>query len=242
MTYFKNGSFSQVTLLGVVEEAETFTSKKDNQTYTSVFLTTTESYTKDDERKKLVSSVRVYVKDVIDIKDGAVVLVQGEVGVSPVPFKAETKYPVEQIVVTNASLQKVADVADASFSGLNSFKVIGHLGRDPKEISAGKGGCSFSVAVSIKDGDTIWVPVLFWGARGTKLSGILNKGDHVLLSGRGAISVKKVGDEEKKVLSLYGTDVNILVKKPKEEETQEEKTEESSEQTTISDESTEIPF
>lgn len=241
MTYFKNGSFSQVTLLGVVEEVKSFTSKKDNQTYTSVSLTTSESYIKEGEQKKLVSSVHVYVKGDVSLKTGTVVLVQGEVGVSPVSFKTETKYPVEQIVVTNASVQKVADVADASFSGLNSFKVIGRLGREPKEISAGKGGCSFSAAVSIKDGDTIWVPVLFWGTRGTKLAGILNKGDLVLLSGRGALGVKKVGDEEKKVLSLYGTDVNILVRKPK-EESQQESSEETPEQTTIQDDSTEIPF
>ena len=212
--YYKYGSFSFASVLGTVKDAKTFLSKKDSKQYTALTVTTSEKYkTKEGEEKSSVSEVKAFVEGTLALVAGNVVLVEGDVGTANVAFKTESKYPVTQAVITNARVQKIADVASPEFSGLNSFEMIGRVGRDPREIKSKTGGSEFCIAVSPKDMETQWIPVLFWGARGKKLVEIAHKGDLVRISARGALATKKVQDEEKKVLSLFGTDLQILKKK-----------------------------
>lgn len=242
MTYYKSGSFTRATILGTVKEVKTFSSKKDGKEYTALVVTTEEKYkTKEGEDKTLTSEVKVFLSGKTEVKPSSVVLVEGDVCTAKVPFKTELKYPVEQAVVSDATVQVVSEVAGASFSGLNSFELIGRIGRQPREIKGGK-GCDFSLAISPKNKETLWVPISFWGQRGMKLLTILNKGDLVRIVAKASLSSKKVGDEEKKVMSLYGSDVQILARNPKNEESSAGSSEGESEQTQISDEPEEIPF
>ena len=240
--YFKTGSFSAVTLLGVVKESKPFVSKKDGKTYTSLVVTTSEKYTtKEGEEKSLISEVRVYAEGTQSFTVGNVVLVGGEIGTSKVPFKSELKYPIEQIVVLNAQVKKVSESADSAFTGQNIIEVIGRVGREPREFKNGK-GCDFVVAVSPKDMDTIWVPISFWGARGTKLQSIVNKGDLVRITGRASLGLKKVGQEEKQVLTLFGTELQFLAKKKNEATDSPSESSDTIEQTSIEDEVEDAPF
>ena len=212
--YYRTGSFSFASVLGTVKDAKTFLSKKDSKNYTALTVVTSEKYkTKEGEEKTSVSEVKAFVEGSLALVAGNVVLVEGDVGTANVAFKTESKYPVTQVVITNARVQKIADVASPEFSGLNSFEMIGRVGRDPREIKSKTGGAEFCIAVSPKDMETQWIPVLFWGARGKKLVEIAHKGDLVRISARGALATKKVQEEEKKVLSLFGTDLQILKKK-----------------------------
>lgn len=241
--YYKTGSFTAVSLLGIVKESKSFVAKKDGKQYTSLTVTTSETYkTKEGEEKSTVSEVRVFSEGLQNFTVGNVVLVGGGVGTATVKFKAERKYPVEQIVVLDAHVVKVADTADAAFTGLNCFEVIGRVGREPREIGQGK-GCDFVVAISPKDRDTIWVPIVFWGQRGTKLLSIVGKGDLVRIVGKASLSLKKVGEEEKKVLSLYGMDLQFLAKKKSESsEASTESTDSIEESSSLEDDPEEVPF
>ena len=242
--YFKTGSFSAVSLLGVVKESKPFISKKGGKQYTSLIVETKEKYTnKEGEEKSSASEIRVFSEGVQNFAIGNVVLVGGEVGMATVKFKTELKYPINQIVVLNARVMKVADVADSALTGLNSFEIIGRVGREPKEIK-GNRGCEFVVAISPKDMETIWVPIAFWGQRGVKLMSIVNKGDLVRITGRASLGLKKVGEEEKKVLTLFGTELHFLAKKKTEDSSDSPSNESSDsiEQTSIEDEVEDAPF
>lgn len=244
--YYKVGSYSSVSILGRVVECKPFVSKKDGKTYRNLTVATQEKYkTKDGEEKSSVSEVQVFSEGTEQFAVGNVLLIAGEIKTSAVKFKTELKYPVEQIVVINARCQKVSDAADSSFTGLNLFELIGRVGRQPREIKGGK-GCDFVVAISPKETETIWVPISFWGQRGSKLLSIVNKGDLVRIVGKASLGLKKVGEEEKKVLSLYGMDLQFLAKKKNEtESTDTSSSTESSdsiEQTSIEDEVEDAPF
>lgn len=240
--FYKSGSFTRATILGTVKEVKEFSSKKDGKEYTALVVATEDKYTtKEGEAKSLISEVKVFIPGKVEVKSGAVVLIEGDVGTAKVPFKAELKYPVEQVVVSDASVQVVSEAGGASFSGLNSFELIGRIGRQPREIKGGK-GCDFSLAVSPKNRETLWIPISFWGQRGMKLLTLLNKGDLVRIVAKASLTNKKVGEEEKKVMSLYGSDVQILARSPKNGESSAGSSEGESEQTQISDEPEEIPF
>ncbi len=238
--FYRTGSYSFASVLGTVKDAKPFLSKKDSKQYTAITVTTSEKYTtKDGEEKSSVSEVKVFAEGSLAFVEGNVVLVEGDVGTANVSFKTESKYPVTQAVITNARVQKISDVPCPELCGANKFELIGRVGRDPREIKSQRGGAEFCIAVSPKDMETQWVPVLFWGARGKKLAEIAHKGDLVRVAARGALAAKKIQEEEKKVLVLFGTDLQILKKKDVDSTGAST---DAVEQTAIEDDSEDAPF
>lgn len=91
--------------------------------------------------------------------------------------------------------------------------VVGRLGRNPEQVKAEAGGCSFSIASDQGWGEkksTNWIRVTVWGKRGEKLSLMLNKGSRVGV--RGELTTREY--EGKTQLELRADEVELLDSKP----------------------------
>lgn len=245
-TYFSNGSFSQVTLIGtVVADSKTYTSKKDGGQYTALTVLTSRSYSdKSGEAKKSSTRATVFVPGERVYRAGSVVSVLGRLGTHvAVPQSDTNKYPIVQVAVRDAEVEVIAEKALEGFNGTNSVVLEGRIGKTIREITAGNGGCGFDLAVSTKtDGteDTSWIPVVLWGKKAKNFASICHTGDLVKVLGSLTTSTRKVGDEEKVLLTFVGGDFILDSRKKADSPVKTEEAE--NPQEVVFDEATEIPF
>jgi single-strand DNA-binding protein len=113
-------------------------------------------------------------------------------------------------------------------ANLNRVQLIGRLGRDPETryTPTGKQVTQFSVAVSRRwrsaEGEhrerTDWFNVEAWGRLGEICQQYLGKGRLVFIEGRLQTDVVGEGDERKYFTKVVATQMQMLDRKPEEEE------------------------
>lgn len=216
--YFKSGSQSNVVLVAkAAAEGKSYTSKKDGQQYTILSLTTHQNYVSNGENRVLTQSIPVYVPGTLDVRAGDLVTVTGELKVSEVAPKSDKqKYPVSQVVITNAKAEAVP--TDVDFGGINQAFIIGRVG-NVRQITGKTPGVVVSVAVTKSaktangwQDDTSWFEVSMFGKRAEGLQAKAAKGDLIYVRGRLSQRATKVGSVEKQLLHFGADDFNILKK------------------------------
>lgn len=219
-TFFAQGSFSRVFLVGTVgADSKSFVSKKDSKTYTALTVVTSRGYTDKNGAQQTTSTrTTVYVEGEQKYQVGAAVSVCGRLGTQVAFPKSDTnKYSISQCAVRDPQVEVIADVVAEGFGGSNSVILEGRMQREAREITAGNGGCSFELAVSTKTAEgeekTDWIPVTIWGKKSQNFLTIVHPGDLVKLTGSLNNVTRKVGDIEKVLLNFVADDFIVDARK-----------------------------
>jgi len=96
---------------------------------------------------------------------------------------------------------------------LNSFHIIGRLGKDPelKQTPSGKSVCEFSVAINngYKKDETLWINAVAWNKQAESVNEYLHKGSLVFISG--SIQEDKWEDDKGNKRHLYRLQSNRVI-------------------------------
>ena len=90
---------------------------------------------------------------------------------------------------------------------LNTVIFQGYLGADPKPINSSIPGCSLSLGLKDKDGNTNWLPVKCWNKSAEIAMRYTKKGSKVIINGRLSISKYEKNGETRKSTDIIANTI-----------------------------------
>ena len=217
--FYRFGSNTSCNIVGVCTEGAKHITTKDGQKRTRLVLTTRQTYTQGEEQRTTEQRVTVFQIGHLDVPAGAVVSVEGKIGVAVVsPASDSQKYPISQLVIREAQTEVICSQAAEGFLGMNAATLTGTIG-SVREITRKNGGDPM-VAVSLavdrnvnKQSETDWHEILLFGHNAENAKKYLGKGDVVLFSGRLNLRSTKVNGADRELLAFAATGYNTMHRK-----------------------------